>query len=792
MAQSDTKATDSPQDGFIDHPLIVPNLLEKRTYQIDMVDAASTQNTLVSLPTGLGKTLISLLVTAERLHTVGGKSLLLAPNKPLVNQHAAFYKEALQIPDDDVQIFTGEVRPKNREKLWGDAQVYVATPQVVENDLIANRISLADVTHLTFDECHRATGDYAYNFIAEKYQQQGENQLITGMSASPGSDKDSILNICQNLGLENLEVRTDEDESVKKYTHETNINWERVEFPDELREVRDLLNEVIEHRLEELNKCGVDAPNDPNLSEKDLARLQAELTEMMDDDDSAGYEGMSFHAEIRKLKQAVTIIESQGPEPCLKYLERKENEAKSDGSSQAAVRMMNDDRIIAAQAKLRAFEGSSPKFIRARQIIIDALIDGAERIILFTEYRDTVEMLVDRLGENVDVGKFVGQSDKEDSEGMTQTEQKQRLEEFRDGKFDVLISTSVAEEGLDIPEVDLVMFYEPVSEPVRAIQRSGRTGRQKEGNVTVLMTEDTFDETKYWMSKNKQKRMRKDLRELEEMQGDIVAELESQTKQEDLTAFTETADIETPDELPDDDADDSEAGANEDVDAPEPADEDDEVVEVVIDDREMDSGIARVHSRDDGVETRIETLEVGDYILSDQMAVERKSVSDFLSTLIEGERSMFEQVGDMARHYDKAIVIIEGENLYGERNIHPNAIRGALASLSSDFNASVIRTESTDDTAAFLKILAQREQIDRDRSVSVHGQKSGKTMKEQQEYVISSIADVGPATAQKLLGRFGDVRGVMTATKEELMEVDDVGEKTAEKITTVVTTEYED
>jgi len=137
-------------DAYVEHPLVTEGLLEDRRYQVQLADTATDDHTLVCLPTGLGKTAVSLLVTARRLHDAGGKSLLLAPTKPLVQQHAAFYREALTIPDGEVVVFTGEVRPDDRAELFADATVVIATPQVVENDLVGNRIELKGVTHCTF------------------------------------------------------------------------------------------------------------------------------------------------------------------------------------------------------------------------------------------------------------------------------------------------------------------------------------------------------------------------------------------------------------------------------------------------------------------------------------------------------------------------------------------------------------------------------------------------------------------------------------------------------------------
>jgi ERCC4-related helicase len=177
-------ATDDGDAEYVDHPLLAPGFIERREYQRRLADTAVDDHTLVCLPTGLGKTTVSLLVTADRLHGVGGTALFLAPTKPLVQQHATFYRDALTIPDDEITVFTGEVRPDDRAELWAESRIVIATPQVVENDLIGGRISLSDVTHLTFDECHRATGDYAYVYIAERYHADAEAPLVTGMSAS--------------------------------------------------------------------------------------------------------------------------------------------------------------------------------------------------------------------------------------------------------------------------------------------------------------------------------------------------------------------------------------------------------------------------------------------------------------------------------------------------------------------------------------------------------------------------------------------------------------------------------
>ena len=793
-------------DAYVEHPLVTEGLLENRRYQVELADTADGDHTLVCLPTGLGKTAVSLVVTARRLHAVGGKSLLLAPTKPLVQQHAEFYREALQIPDEEIVVFTGEVRPDDRAALFEDARVVIATPQVVENDLVGNRIDLQGVTHLTFDECHRATGDYAYVYIAERYHADAEAPLVTGMSASPGGDEEAILTVCENLGLSEVAVMTEDDADVADYTHDTEVEWERVTLPDPVLDIRDAINEVITDRLEQLKELGVTNKTSPDLSQRDLNSMRGQLQDLIDADQSEGYEGMSIHAEVMKLRRAVELAETQSVESLRRYFERQRNAARASGASKASQRLVSEPKVREAMRNAEDFDDLHPKFRQTRVLLAQTLgIGGGDRVIVFTESRDTAEALTDFLSESFDVRRFVGQGDKEGSDGMTQTEQGETLDAFRNGEFEVLVSTSVAEEGLDVPEVDLVLFYEPVPTAIRSIQRKGRTGRQDEGRVIVLMAEDTRDEAFFWISRRREQEMEDELKELKGVADEMEAELDdSQTALDSFdgadtganaeadggaTAQPGLADFGATDA---DEADESESeSADTDaVVATAETDEDDDTVEIVVDQRELDSAIARDLSTREGIETRLETLAVGDYVVSDRVALERKTVSDFLDTLTGGDRSLFDQVGDLSRHYARPVVLIEGEGLYEERNVHPDAIRGALASLTVDFGVSVLRTEDEGDTADLLAVLAGREQTTRDRTVSVHGEKSAKTLAEQQEYVVGAIADIGPVTARSLLEHFGSVEAVMTAREEDLLDVDGVGEVTAERIRDVVGSDY--
>ncbi|MFB6111664.1 MAG: DEAD/DEAH box helicase, partial [Halobacteriaceae archaeon] len=366
---------------YVDHDLLEPGVVERRKYQTDIAATAAKAHTLVCLPTGLGKTTVSLLVTAQRLAAdAGAKSLLLAPTKPLVEQHATFYREALSIPDEEIVVFTGEVRPDDRASVWRDARVVVATPQVIENDLVGDRIGLQDVVHCTFDECHRASGDYAYTYIAERYHADATDPLVTGMSASPGDDEAAIRQVCQNLGIERVEVRTEADDDVAEYTYDTDVTWERVELPEMVTAIRDNLNEVIRERLADLADLGVTNTTQPDLSQKQLNTIRGRLQSLIDQDDSAGYEGMSIHAEVMKLRRAVELVETQSVESLQRYFERQRDAARSSGASKASQRLVSDPQVKEAMRMAEEFDDLHPKFRRARMLLAETLgIEGGDR-----------------------------------------------------------------------------------------------------------------------------------------------------------------------------------------------------------------------------------------------------------------------------------------------------------------------------------------------------------------------------------------------------------------------------
>lgn len=776
---------------YVQHNLIIENSIDKREYQDYLVSSGGKDSTLIVLPTGTGKTIVSLRITADRiLDNHGGTSLLLAPTKPLVEQHYETYSSLLDIADEQIIMFTGEVRPAEREKIWSKhPSVVLATPQVIENDLISNRISLKKVNHLTFDECHRATGDYAYVYIADKYIQQSDNPLVTGLSASPGDDKEDILNICNNINVNGIEIITEEDEMIREYIHETDIETRFIDISDEILDIRDKLQEIYKSRLEELYEDDFVDSRSKTLSQGKLNQARGRIQREIKKGNDSAYEAMSVWAESMKINRAIDLIETQGVEAFLDYYERLKEELRSEDSSRAVERLLSDPKMQRCEKMAEEFEGTYEKIDVLKSELVNTVKIEHGKCLIFTKSRDTVEYLVDTLSDDFTVGRLVGQSDSGESDGMTQTQQKRAVSDFSSGEHEILVSTQIGEEGLDISEVDLVVFYEPASKGIEQIQRQGRTGRTQRGRVLILIGNDTRDVGMYYKSKSNVEQMKSDVSELQDignLQEEIQKELNEGTEQVTLRQVAEQDEVSEPEK---DNANQDDSNIKETDVAIENKDND--KFTIVADSRETNSSVVQNLDLDEDVNVKVENnMEVGDYVVSNNMVIERKDVDDFYDT-ITGDRSLFDQVRNMTNSYEKSVLLIEGDhrNLYS-KNIHPNAIRGVLATAVSDFDTTIIESVDEEDTSGILKYLAKKEQDDETTKVNQHGNKDTGSLTSRQEYIVSSVEGIGPKTAEELLDEFGDIISIVNAETDDLQDVEGIGEVTAENIYSIMRAEY--
>ena len=496
---------------FVDHPLIRRGSVEDRDYQRNIANSCLKRSTLVVLPTGMGKTVIAARVIAEVLHSRGGRVLLLAPTKPLVEQHAATLRDVLVVAPERIALFTGEVAaPEDREILWRESKIVVSTPQVVRNDVKQGRVSLEGVSLIVFDEAHRSVGNYAYVDVAATYKDNPAG-LVLGMTASPGNESETILEVCGNLGIEGVEIRTEDDPDVVSYVHEIDVERIVVEPPEAAQEIRAQLKKVLDEQIERLKACGflqeIDRP-----TTRDLLAAGQLIRARLDSGERQGpvFTAATAQAVAMKANHGIELAETQGMEALRSYLDRTEAEANSRADRQFLTR----PEVVKARQLASESKTEHPKVRKVLWTVRDQFLKKPDsRVIVFTHYRDMAEQVSRELATlpGIRPARFVGQATRGDDVGLKQREQVDMIERFKAGDHNVLVCTAVGEEGLDIPATDLVVFYEPIPSEIRTIQRRGRTGRTRAGRVVMLVTRGTRDEAYLYSSRRKERRMHVEL-----------------------------------------------------------------------------------------------------------------------------------------------------------------------------------------------------------------------------------------------------------------------------------------
>lgn len=508
------------QASFANHPLLWDETIEHRLYQKNIADAARHKNTLVILPTALGKTMIAALVCADTLYKYRDKRvLMMAPTRPLVSQHLKSFSGVLKITEEQVAMVTGKTVPEARRAVWDkrDVRLVFATPEVVRNDLEEGRLHLKDFILLVFDEAHRSVKDYAYTSIAREYVGQSMHPVILAMTASPGAKKERVQEVCDNLYIEHVEYRSEEDDDVKPYVNPIEVKWEWFDLPEEYRYIASVLRSMLDERLKWLVQRGILGKKKDTrwVFKRDLIeagealRYRLELT--MEEQRGPIYIAIMNQSAALTLMYCLELIESQGSHSLKTFFKRIEEEG---GKVHAA--LLKDPTIIETRAIVEKGAKEHPKVQRIVELVNEYNApSGAKnhgRLLVFTQYRDTARHIVDVLSSaGIRASRFVGQAKRQGDEGMRQDEQAAVLESFRNGEFDVLVATSIAEEGLDIPEVDLVVFYEPIPSEIRYIQRRGRTGRKAAGSVVILAANDTIDTRHLYASKRRVEKMKESL-----------------------------------------------------------------------------------------------------------------------------------------------------------------------------------------------------------------------------------------------------------------------------------------
>lgn len=480
--------------------------LTPREYQKAILETAKRNNTLVVLPTGIGKTAIAILLAENRINLYpNSKILISSPTKPLCSQHVKSFGEFTDMDKNKIILYTGAINPSKRIDLWDNGRIIVATPQTIKSDIENKRISLDNVSLLVIDEAHRSRMKYASTFLSEAYNKTARSKRILALTASPGNTKEKIEEICNNLNINAIEIRSLEDEDVKPYVQEKKIEWINVDLPKEFNNIKNLINQLKDEKINELKRI---IPHKKFFNRKDLLNLQFSFRKSISKGNKIAFWGVSLTAQLLKLSYALELIETQGVKQLIEYWNKLNKE-----QTKAAKMIVSDPRIRKAmQLSLDFSEQKHPKMDKLKEIVTNELNENKDsRIIIFANFRNTVDEIYNELKKDNIIRPviLVGQK-----EGLKQTEQVKRIKEFGEGIYNVLIGTSISEEGLHIGSANLAIFYEPVASEIRTIQRAGRVGRLIKGKIIFLITKKTRDEAYYWSSRSKEKIMKRMLYDL--------------------------------------------------------------------------------------------------------------------------------------------------------------------------------------------------------------------------------------------------------------------------------------
>ena len=845
------------------HDGLQEGVVEARAYQLEAVDVALSSSTLLVLPTAAGKTAVAWMAIAEMLERTNGWALMIAPTAALVKQH--FDDLELVFDKDSTKpiSMSGAIPPSKREGMWNKGRLVVSTPQVVRNDVNRGLLDLSNCCLLIIDEAHHSTGERAEAQVADLYLELANEPLILGMTASPGSNTEKVQEICNRLRVGRIHLRTSEDNMLSEHLANLDIEELKVRVPDEIRELAEPLvrwQESIVERERRLGRYVMPGA----VTHRGLANAMERANLAVRRGQADAYGSMSRIGLAMSLHHLINHLLCQGLAAAKEFLDRKET--GEDAEKKNTRNLLRDSRIRSLRDSLAEMPESHSKVGAVRRLVRERIRrDPESRIIVFATYRDTVSALETALLNLKDVRpiQFIGQSKRASGTGLTPKQQVERIESFRAGEGNVLIATSVGEEGLDIPTADLVIFYEPVASEIRTIQRRGRTGRQRDGDVVVLIAEDTRDEGARAAALRREQNMHRAVArvgrklarsthvDLSNLSNFSVVENGSKISATEfviavrkknrpvLKEVEETTDENEPadsGQLPPSifrprgqtgleqfkprkkkqDLDDSEQQPSIRLKEKNPVSSAQDLLDlddsppdvpgalICADDRELNSSVvARLKSL--GADVRIDRLVTGDFRIGERILVERKTVRDFVDSLVDGR--LLEQASRLVGAAPRSLLLIEGEGLFESNRVHPHALMGALTTLALDFGIPIVTTKDGAETARFLTVASRREEsmLDgltpqaKDRLEAVKpeiwmdpvtqaaaGARELRKSPNQEKFTAMSLLIAIPSVdqdlANRLLNRYGTIAALIWADEDDLRQVEGITETQVREI----------
>ncbi|EEH11189.1 helicase C-terminal domain-containing protein [Histoplasma capsulatum G186AR] len=502
------------------------NLGKKREYQFNITQRALFHNLLVALPTGLGKTFIAATVMLNWFRwTTDAQIVFVAPTKPLVSQQIVACFGIAGIPRSQTVMLTGSTGPAIRAAEWQSKRVFFMTPQTLVNDLKNGHADPKRIVLLVIDEAHRATGGYAYVEVVKFLQQYNTSFRVLALTATPGSSVEAVQEVIDGLNISKVEIRTEESLDIREYVHSRNIEIETFDYSEDMIMCMDLFGKSLQPVLDKLRSQNAHWAKDPmtltpyglTVARKDWLKSPAGRNA------NNGLKGMvhAIFSVLSSLAHAIDLLKYHGIGPFYRNLVSFQN-ALGAGGSKYQRQIVDDENFKTLMHRLRMWTNNEdfighPKLEFLKRVVLNHFMDAEKdgddslanrhpsstRIMVFAHFRDSAEEIVrvlKRHGPMIRPHVFVGQAAAKGSGGMDQKTQLDIIEKFKEGTYNTIVATSVGEEGLDIGEVDLIVCYDSSASPIRMLQRMGRTGRKRRGNIVLLLMkgkeEDSFTKAK--------------------------------------------------------------------------------------------------------------------------------------------------------------------------------------------------------------------------------------------------------------------------------------------------------
>ncbi|KAJ6627172.1 hypothetical protein B0H10DRAFT_1780302 [Mycena sp. CBHHK59/15] len=496
---------------------IYPLNQPKRDYQYNIVKHCLFENTIVALPTGLGKTFVAGVVMLNFYRWFPeGKVVFVAPTKPLVAQQIDACHKTCGIPGSDAVELTGQNPKAMRARAWKEKRVFYMTPQTLNNDLVSKNCDAGDIVLLVIDEAHRATGGYAYNEVVRYMMATNPHFRILALTATPGGDPDAVQALVDGLHISRIEIRDENSLDLKAYIHHKKIEQHVIKMSEDIDKVKDALVILMNARIRRAIPLSILKP----LQQRGVMHAyanpinmhtfgpQARMKELKPDQKWA-YAPLS---KLSALARAMGYLIEGTIGMCYTLMHGMLNDTEGDGDGGAKknaskAKKLRDDpkfQAVIKELELQRLRGFSihPKMERLKGLVVQHFAeklgeDGKEseetKVMVFVTFREAVDEIVEALNFErplIRAHRFIGQgTDKRGEKGLAQKAQLEVIKKFKAGEFNVLVATSIGEEGLDIGEVDLIICYDAQKTPIRMLQRFGRTGRKREGTVHVLLSE---------------------------------------------------------------------------------------------------------------------------------------------------------------------------------------------------------------------------------------------------------------------------------------------------------------